>query len=54
MEYITATEKHVNDIHRILQTTIRTIYPKYYPAEVTELFCDLHTMDHVRDRKSVV
>lgn len=40
MEYITATEEQVDDIHRVLQTTIRSIYPKYYPAEVTGFFCD--------------
>ena len=49
MEYITATEEQVDDIHRVLQTTIRSIYPKYYPAEVTGFFCDLHSLDHVRE-----
>lgn len=49
MEYVTATEDHANDIRRVLQTTIRSIYPKYYPAEVADFFCNLHSLDHVRE-----
>lgn len=47
MEYIAAKPCHAKGIHNVLQTTIRTVYPKYYPAEVAEFFCDLHSLDHV-------
>ena len=49
MEYIVATEAQAEAIHGVLQTTIRTVYPKYYPAEVVEFFCILHSPDHVRE-----
>lgn len=49
IRYITATDKHAKAIHDVLQTTIRAIYPKYYPAEVVDFFCDLHSLDHVRE-----
>lgn len=46
-EYTTATREHAEKIHDVLQTTIRAIYPKYYPSEVAEFFCNLHNLDHV-------
>lgn len=49
MKYVTATEAHADDIHRVLQTTIQSVYPKYYPAEVADFFCNLHSSDHVRE-----
>lgn len=49
MEYVTATEDQADDIHRVLQTTIRSIYHKYYPAEVVDFFCNLHSLNHVRE-----
>lgn len=49
MEYITASSGMVIDICNILHTTIKTIYPKYYPKEVAEFFCKLHSKEHVLD-----
>ena len=40
MKYITAILEMAEKIHFILHTTIRTIYPKYYPGEVVEFFAD--------------
>ena len=48
-KYATAIESQAEAIHGVLQTTIRAVYPKYYPAEVVEFFCALHNLDHVRE-----
>ncbi len=49
MEYITAAFNMVDAIYNVLHTTIKTIYPKYYPKEVTEFFCRHHSKEHVLD-----
>ncbi|WP_165043361.1 GNAT family N-acetyltransferase [Adlercreutzia sp. ZJ138] len=49
MRYIVAKSDHTEAIHYVLQTTIRSVYPKYYPAEVVEFFCSLHCIEHVRE-----
>lgn len=49
MRYITATSDMVNEICNVLHTTIKTIYPKYYPQEVSEFFCELHSREHILD-----
>lgn len=49
MEYVPATLEHVDGIHHVMQTTIRTVYPKYYPAEVVDFFCQLHSREHVQE-----
>lgn len=40
MEYIKATKNDVESIYKLVQKTIRTIYPKYYPKEVVNFFCE--------------
>ena len=42
-DYIKATKKDVERIFELVQKTIRTIYPKCYPREVVNFFCDLHS-----------
>lgn len=49
MRYIAANKEHADAIHNALQSTIRSVYPKYYPAEVAEFFCKLHSIEHVRE-----
>ena len=49
MNYLSATEDHTEAIHDVLQTTIRSVYPKYYPQAVVDFFCDLHSLEHVRE-----
>ena len=34
MEYVTAGPEHIDGIHHVMQSTIRAVYPKYYPTEV--------------------
>ena len=53
MEYKKATDKNINSIYEVVQKTIRTIYPKYYPGEVVDFFCELHSRENiVRDIES--
>ena len=47
MEYLTATVEMADAIHNILHTTIRTVYPKYYPKEVVDSFCQHHSREHI-------
>lgn len=49
MEYIAATIEMADTIHEILHTTIKTIYPKYYPQEVVDFFCRHHSIEHILD-----
>ena len=53
MTYIKATEKDSEQITMLVQNTIRTVYPKYYPQEVVDFFCNLHNQENIlRDIKS--
>ena len=53
MKYIKATEKDSEQITMIVQNTIRTVYPKYYPQEVVDFFCNLHSQENIlKDIKS--
>lgn len=47
MEYVTATPDMVNEIHDVLHTAIKEIYPQYYPVEVVGFFCRLHNKEHI-------
>lgn len=43
MIYGTAGIKDLQAIVDVVQHTIKTIYPKYYPTEVVDFFCGLHS-----------
>lgn len=47
MEYIKATENDLEQIAALVQETIKTIYPKYYPKEVVDFFCELHCRENI-------
>ena len=47
MEYITAVSGMADAIYNILHTTIRTVYPEYYPKEVVDFFCHHHSKEHI-------
>ncbi len=49
MEYVTATFDMVDAVYNVLHTTIKTIYPKYYPKEVANFFCQHHSKEHILD-----
>lgn len=48
MEYIKATEQNIQQIVQLVQSTIRTIYPKYYPQEVVDFFYELHCEANIK------
>lgn len=47
MEYIKAVTKDTEQIAALVQDTICEIYPKYYPREVVEFFCELHSKENI-------
>lgn len=47
MEYIKATEEYALPVFRLVQDTITNIYPKYYPKEIVDFFCELHNIESI-------
>lgn len=43
MMYELAKIEDLETVYEIVQHTIKTIYPKYYPAEVVKFFCEHHS-----------
>jgi GNAT superfamily N-acetyltransferase len=48
MLYIRATEKHAEQAIALVQETIKTVYPKYYPKEVVDFFCAHHSGEKIK------
>lgn len=48
MNYIKATLEHTEQVYQIVQDTINSVYPKYYPKEVVDFFCQLHNMENIK------
>ena len=48
MKYIKADEQLNSEIYNLVQQTIKEIYPKYYPKDVVDFFCELHSFDSIR------
>ena len=49
MDYIAAAVEMADTIYNILHTTIKTVYPQYYPQEVVDFFCNHHSKEHILD-----
>lgn len=47
MEYIKATNKNIDCVFNIVQNTVTTIYPKYYPKEVVDFFSEHHSKENI-------
>lgn len=47
MKYAKAKAEDCRRIYILVQETIRTVYPKYYPAEVVNFFSDLHSLNNI-------
>ncbi len=47
MEYVTTASDMVDAIYDVLHTTIKSVYPKYYPKEVVDFFCQHHSKEHI-------
>ncbi|MBR4732564.1 MAG: GNAT family N-acetyltransferase [Lachnospiraceae bacterium] len=46
-EYVKASIKDVDVVFNIVQESIKSTYPKYYPKEVVDFFCELHCKDNI-------
>lgn len=47
MIYELAKIEDLQNVYNVVQQTIRTIYPKYYPAEVVDFFSEHHSMEAI-------
>lgn len=45
--YELAKIEDLQNVYNVVQHTIRTIYPKYYPAEVVDFFSEHHSMEAI-------
>ena len=45
MIYELAKPEDIQAVYNVVQHTIKTIYPKYYPMEVVDFFCGHHSED---------
>lgn len=47
MQYRKATPTDTDQIFHLVQHTITTIYPRYYPKEVVDFFCAHHSREKI-------
>ncbi|MFI3225877.1 MAG: GNAT family N-acetyltransferase [Clostridia bacterium] len=47
MQYIKATKQNLSQIYSLVQETIKSVYPNYYPQTTVEFFCELHSEDNI-------
>lgn len=47
MKYAEATSEMATEIYNVLHTAIKTVYPKYYPKEVVDFFCEHHSKERI-------
>ena len=47
MNFIHAEEGHASEVLRIVETTVKEIYPNYYPAEVVQFFLNQHSLENI-------
>ena len=47
MIYELAKKEDWEKVYRIVQQTIKTIYPRYYPKEVVDFFCEHHSREAI-------
>lgn len=47
MKYELVAASELQEIYHLVQHTIKTIYPKYYPEEVVRFFCRLHSCEAI-------
>lgn len=47
MIYELAIKENLQDVYKLVQHTIKKVYPKYYPKEVVEFFCEHHSKESI-------
>lgn len=40
--------ENLQRVYDVVQHTIKTVYPKYYPTEVVDFFCELHSKEAIK------
>ena len=50
MIYELGKPEDLQAVYNVVQHTIKTIYPQYYPMEVVDFFCGHHSEDAIYDR----
>jgi GNAT superfamily N-acetyltransferase len=48
MKYTLATVEHLEAVFNLVQDTIRSVYPAYYPGEVVDFFCAHHRKEKIQ------
>lgn len=49
MIYELAKLEELQAVYDVVQQTVKTIYPKYYPMEVVDFFCQHHSRDAIAE-----
>lgn len=49
MKIIIANESDLDVVRMIAQTTIKNIYPMYYPSGAVDFFSKHHSDEHIRE-----
>lgn len=49
MKYVKARPEEAEIVFEIVQNTVKTVYPKYYPGEVVDFFCELHRKERIAE-----
>lgn len=47
MKFIKADKMLCDEIYNLVQLTIRAVYPRYYPKEIVDFFCALHSLNNI-------
>ncbi len=47
IRYAKAEIKDAETVFKMVQDTIISVYPKYYPKEIVDFFCDLHSGERI-------
>ena len=47
MEYLKARREDLGQVYQLVQDTIQTIYPQYYPHEIVGFFSNLHSKETI-------
>lgn len=47
MEFLLAKKQDAEQVYKLVQETIRTVYPKYYLKEIVDMFCEFHSRENI-------
>ena len=47
MEILLAKKQEAEQVYKLVQETIRTVYPKYYLEEIVDMFCEFHSRENI-------